>query len=407
MSPQNTDKYYGSVTKSFHWLTAVLIITLIPVGIIANKMAYQIKSGAMAGDADFIQQTAFLFSLHKTLGVTVFFVAIARILWSLSQRKPALLNGDKKVESWLAETVHYLLYASLIVVPLSGWIHHAASSGFAPIWWPFGQTLPFVPQSDTLAHTASSLHIIFERVLVVSIALHVVGALKHHFVDRDSTLLRMLPGTPSVPHLPPHQKSILPFITAAAVYIAALGIGAGLGLFETKATASTTEPATLQTAASEWTVQDGMLSIGVTQFGSVVDGSFADWTASITYDDTAPIGPRGDIEITINIGSLTLGSVTDQAMGADFFDRETFPTAIFTGQLIAIETGHLAEGSLTLKGVAQPLSFPFELDIQDGVAYASGTFSLNRTNYNIGQSMPDESSLAFNVSVSFNLTAQK
>ncbi|WP_420863767.1 cytochrome b/b6 domain-containing protein [Algirhabdus cladophorae] len=407
MPAQNSLKFYGSVTKSFHWLTAALIITLIPLGVIANGKAHQIKSGEMASDASFVEQTAFLFSLHKTLGVTVFFVAIARILWALSQTKPGLLNADKKLESWLAETVHYTLYASLIVVPLSGWVHHAASSGFAPIWWPFGQNLPLVPKSDTVSHIATSLHIIFERVLILSIFLHVAGALKHHFIDRDNTLMRMLPGTPAVPEPDPNHKKFVPILTAGVVYIAALGIGSGLGMFATKPMADTATGTQLETAASQWQVQDGNLGITVMQFGSAVEGQFADWTASISYDREAPLGPRGTVEIAINIGSLSLGSVTDQAMGFDFFDRENHPTAIFKGDLIAVEDNHMAVGTLTLKGINMPLSFPFDLSFREDIAQASGRFSLNRIDYGIGASMPDESSLAFGVDVRFELTAQQ
>ena len=75
MPTSNTPRSYGSVTKTFHWLTVLLILTAIPLGIIANKLAYD-TSEALAFKA-------FLFSMHKTVGVTAFFVALARILWAL------------------------------------------------------------------------------------------------------------------------------------------------------------------------------------------------------------------------------------------------------------------------------------------------------------------------------------
>jgi len=185
MSASNTARSYGSVTKTFHWLTVLLILTAIPLGIIANKMAYD--------TSDALAMKAFLFSMHKTVGITAFFVALARIAWALGQPKPAGLHPERKAESFLAELVHWLLYGSLLLVPLSGWIHHASTTGFAPIWWPFGQNLPLVPKSETLADLTAGLHIVFERVLVASILLHIAGALKHHFIDKDDTLRRMLP----------------------------------------------------------------------------------------------------------------------------------------------------------------------------------------------------------------------
>jgi len=398
---QNTHKFYGSVTKSFHWLTAALIITLIPLGIIANRMAHQIKSDALA-DPALVQQTAFLFSLHKTLGVAVFFVAILRIVWALSHKKPDGLHPERKIETLLAETVHFTLYGALILVPLSGWVHHAASTGFAPIWWPFGQSLPFVAKSEGLSHTAASLHIIFERVLVLSLLLHIAGALKHHFIDRDSTLLRMLPGTPSVPDVPTDHKVALPAITAVLAYCAALGVGGYLGLFEQK---QTTQVALLEAVETQWQVDSGDIGLTITQFGSQVSGSLADWTAAISFDRAVETGKSGTVDVTIAIPSLTLGSVTDQAMGPDFFDATTYPTATFQGDLITTDDGHIAQGTLTIRDQSMPLTFDFQLSGDAQTQTATAQFSLSRLDFGVGSNMPDESSLAFAVDVDVSLTA--
>ena len=149
---------YGTVTKTFHWLTALLILTVIPLGVIANELPYETNEE--------LALKAWLFSLHKTLGVALFFAALVRIFWALSQPKPALLNSEKPVEGFLAGLVHWMLYASLVGVPLSGWIGHAATTGFAPIWWPFGQSLPFVPKDEAVAHVFSWLHFVLLLALV-------------------------------------------------------------------------------------------------------------------------------------------------------------------------------------------------------------------------------------------------
>lgn len=80
----------------------------------------------------------------------MFLVALARIGYALTQSKPAGLHPDLKLETLLAEVVHWLLYISLVVVPLSGWIHHSAAAIAAPIWIPFAQSLPFVPTDPTV-----------------------------------------------------------------------------------------------------------------------------------------------------------------------------------------------------------------------------------------------------------------
>ena len=105
----NSVSDYGSVARVFHWLTALLILAAIPLGLIANGWAFD--------SSEALQTKFLLFSLHKTVGVTAFFVALARIVWAVIQPKPGLLHPDRRVESWLAETVHWMLYGSLVLVP--------------------------------------------------------------------------------------------------------------------------------------------------------------------------------------------------------------------------------------------------------------------------------------------------
>ncbi len=399
---RNTPKTYGAVTKTFHWLTVLLILTLIPLGIIANGMAYE--------TSEQLAQKAWLFSLHKTLGITVFFVAILRILWAWVGPRPGLLNANKPIESWLAQTVHWLLYASLVLVPLTGWIHHSATVGFAPIWAPIstlvGQSLPFVPKSEAIAHVFASLHIIFERVLVVSFLLHVAGALKHHFIDKDLTLKRMLPGTTTPDIMPAQKLSNTPIFTAIAAYLIAIGIGASLGLFTTKA--DTPAVPTLAEVSSEWTVQDGSINITVRQLGADVTGNFADWTAAINFSEIPDNNDlHGDVKVKIAISSLTLGSVTSQALSSDFLAADSFSTATFTAPITSDDGRYSANGELEIKGTKAPVNLPFTLEITDGTAVMSGQTTLNRTNFQVGTQYPDENSVGFDVLVDVALTATR
>lgn len=396
MPLSNTSQHFGAVAKSFHWTTALLIFTLIPLGIFANDLPYD--------TSETLARKAWYFSLHKTLGVTLFFVALLRILWALAQPRPAPLHPDRRAETLAAHTVHWLLYGSLLLVPLSGWVHHAATAGFAPIWWPLGQDLPLVPKSESLAATAAGLHIVFERVLVVAIALHVAGALKHHFIDRDVTLKRMLPGRPEVAALSaPKTHAIAPFGTAVVVWLAALGTGSALGIYAKHD--SGVQAAALDAVQSDWVVQDGTLGITVTQLGSEVAGSFADWTAAIRFDETVDSGPAGSVEVVISIGSLSLGSVTTQALGPDFFNAEGFPTATYTADIIRGPEGYEAQGTLTIKDQSMPVTLPFDLTLTEGVARMQGSTTLDRRSFAIGNGQTDEATLGFSVGVTVSLTA--
>lgn len=392
MSRTNTAHSYGSVAKTFHWLTALLIVTLIALGIIANGMAYD--------TSEQLARKAWLFSMHKTLGVTMFFVALARIGWAFKQPKPNGLHPERRAESWLAETIHWLLYGSLVIVPLAGWISHAATTGFAPIWWPFGQTLPFVAKSESTAELFAGLHIVFERVLAASILLHVAGALKHHFVDKDATLKRMWFGASNAPETTGEHSTVLPIASALVAWAAALMIGTAIGVFDSNEADG--ETAALEAVASDWTVQSGEIAITIDQFGSEVTGSFEDWTAAITFNlDTG----RGNTEVTIAIPSLTLGSVTSQALGPDFFDTATFSTAVFTANLAPIVDGYMASGTLQIHDKNVPIEMPFDLFTTDGVTTVQAVTTLNRLDFGIGENMADESSLKFPVKVQITLTA--
>ena len=415
MSLSNSNTTYGTVTKSFHWLTALLILSVIPLGIIANNLAYAINDPQVATtDAD-ISRAAFLFSLHKTIGVTVFFVALLRILWAVSQKKPGLLNGDNTLEATAAETVHWLLYGSLVLVPLTGWVHHAATTGFAPIWWPFGQSLPFVPKDEALAHQMAGLHYILQWVLVGSVGLHIAGALKHHVIDGDATLRRMLPGRMSAEPTAEQPGHTLPFFAALIVWGGALGAGSAMGWLnphETHVEASA--PTSVEVAQpvqttdpveNQWIVETGSLGITVTQLNSEVTGSFANWDADITYTDAADTdGVYGTVRVTVDIASLTLGSVTSNVMGADFFDASNHPTAIFDAQIVDGEAGLVAAGTLTLKGAEVPVELPFTLVLANSVATAQGQMTVDRRDFGIGAA--DEGNVGASVVIGFELTAK-
>lgn len=395
MTTRNTATHYGSITKTFHWLTALLILTAFGLGMYGtNAIDYTNKAG--------ISQAAFVFSTHKTVGIAAFFVAVLRILWALGNTKPGLLNADHKLEATLAEIVHWLLYISLVIVPLSGWLHHAADTGFAPIFWPFGDSLPFVPKSEAVSAFFSGWHFVFTKILALSIFLHVAGAIKHHVIDKDDTLRRMLPGKPALrSNIDTHHPKG-PIIAAVVIYLIAIGGGSAIGMQgKHKDTGAAAE---LAAVSSDWQVQTGTLGLTVKQFGSDVSGTFEDWTAEIAYDQATQ---TGDLKVTVSIGSLSLGGVTAQALGAEYLNAEMFGTAIYTATIEATETSHIAKGMLNLHGVDAPLDLPFTLTIADGVATASGSTTIDRRTHAIGAVQATENNLAFNVGVSFDLTAQK
>ncbi len=393
MPATNTPTHFGWVTKCFHWLTALLILTAIVLGVLAHDAAFDTSQQ--------LARKAWLFSFHKTVGIAAFFVAVMRVIWALTQPRPGKISG-KSWEHRLAEVAHWALYFSMILVPLAGWVTHAASSGYAPIWWPFGQSLPLVPKSPDLSVIAGQIHMAWEKILIIAILLHVAGALKHHLIDKDATLRRMLVGSPDVQVTPNHKSLIGPGVAVGAFIVVA-----AIGWARADVAAPNSQNALAQPAASGWTVENGTVAITVMQFGNAVDGQFADWTAAIEFDPDVAAGAAGSVEGQIAIGSLTLGSVTGQAMGPDYFAADQFPTANYNGNIIAVQDGHVLIGNVTLRGTTRPFEMPFTLTVDGQTADAEGQFSLARLDFGIGTNQQDGGQLGFDVLVNVALTATR
>ena len=180
MQLKNTEQGYGAVAKGFHWVIALLILGLLGLGLYMGTL----KPGPRMFN---------LFALHKSFGITVLLLASMRLLWRLINTHPLPLPGHKQWERIMAKLVHGALYCAMFLMPLSGWVMSSAK-GFSVSW--FGLfTLPnFVPRDKILAHNAVEFHETLAWVLMGLIALHFAGAIKHHLIDRDGTLRRMLPG---------------------------------------------------------------------------------------------------------------------------------------------------------------------------------------------------------------------
>jgi cytochrome b561/polyisoprenoid-binding protein YceI len=387
----NTDNRYGLVARLFHWTIAILVLADIALGLLG-------KFTPRTGDTVAFLQV--LYSTHKTIGVAVLSLAVLRVIWAVSQPRPVPIHPERRFETFAAEAAHWVLYAAIFVLPLSGWVMHSAEVGFAPIWWPFTQNLPFIPKSESLAMTAATVHWISGIVLAATIAAHISGALKHAVLERDGTLARMWNGREAGNGSATHVKKSAPLLAALVIW--AFAIGGALTVFApAHDVAATSQRSAQQTAG--WVVQNGNLSITITQIGAQVTGGFENWQADIVYD---PETGTGSVKTVIDTTSLTLGSVTDQAKGPEFFDVTNHAQAVFEGDILRIdEAKHTATGTLTLVGQTVPVTLDFDLELTNGTATVSGGTLLDRRDFGIGAAYPDESSVGFSVEVLIELTA--
>lgn len=182
MPIRNTAERWGGVSIALHWLTLLAIAGLVVVGFVMQELPNSPSK---------IQ----VYALHKSVGLTVLALTVLRLLWRLVAGTPAPVPGTPRWQSFVAQATHGALYVILLAMPLSGWLYNSAS-GF-PLKW-FGLfALPKLSGYDAgVKAFALAAHEWLFIALAVIVAAHAAAALKHHYLDRDATLSRMLPGLP-------------------------------------------------------------------------------------------------------------------------------------------------------------------------------------------------------------------
>lgn len=179
MNLKNDSLRYGVVAQLFHWGIVALIVLQFAL---ANKAeAFPLGAAKLATLAQ-----------HKSIGITILALALLRLLWRLLGPTPALPETSSRWRNFAAYATHFVLYALLIAIPILGWLMSSARN--FPVSW-FGLiTLPdFVEPGETAFDFFHQAHEIAAKTLFVLALLHVAAALKHHFIDRDNVLRRMLP----------------------------------------------------------------------------------------------------------------------------------------------------------------------------------------------------------------------
>ena len=170
---------YTRTAIALHWVLAALIV-------------FNLGFGLYTVDLPLSPQKLKLFSWHKWIGVTVFALAAARLLWRLGHPPPSLPDAMKGWERRLAGGAHALLYVLFLAAPLTGWLFSSAA-GFQTVY------LGLVPIPDLLEKNREAADVLrfshrwINYTMAAVIAGHAFAALKHHFVDRDDVLVRMLP----------------------------------------------------------------------------------------------------------------------------------------------------------------------------------------------------------------------
>ncbi|MGE0774744.1 MAG: cytochrome b/b6 domain-containing protein [Sphingomonadaceae bacterium] len=416
---------YSIVAIVLHWTIAALMIAQVPVG---WQMGIDRSAKSFA-----------LFQLHKSIGITILLLTLARILWRLVHRPPPLtVHGW---EAGLARFIHRLFYVLLLALPLSGWLAVSTSKVTVPtllfgvVPWPH---LPGVGGLDqglraALHELGEEAHELMVLVFFAALLLHVAGALKHHWIDRDGSFARMAPGVKSAFH--PRLLLIFALIAGAFVFgrffVPPLPEGGETAPVEqieepappTKAEFPAVTPidrvvdqiieeekeaeAADPDALARWMVQPGGTLGFTTQWsGNTLDGHFRNWEADINFGRNALEQSR--VTVRIQTGSATTGQgQPDQALpGEEWFAAQTFPTATFNASKFRrAGNGFEASGTLMIKGKSRPVTLPFTLDITGDTARMKGSVTIDRIAYGVGWPTIDD--VPAEVTITVDLTAKR
>jgi cytochrome b561 len=176
---QASSARFTGVAIGLHWLIAVAIVGSFSVGL------YMV-------DLPLSPQKLKLYSWHKWAGVTIFLFVMLRLVWRLSHRPPEMPAGMPAWQRKAAAATHVLLYLLMLAVPLSGWLMSSAK-GFQTVWFGVLPLPDLLDKNKELGDLLQEVHELLNFGMAALVIAHLGAALKHHFIDRDDVLARMLP----------------------------------------------------------------------------------------------------------------------------------------------------------------------------------------------------------------------
>lgn len=174
--PARGDRYSAGAI-GFHWTIAALVLFNLWLGLFREALPPEWK----------------VMPIHKSVGITILVLTLGRIVWRLTHKPPHLPETMPGWEKAAAKAIHFLFYALLLILPLTGWLMSSNPERQRPFDWFFLFDIPLLPATPAIAALAHGMHERLGWVMAALVVLHVAAALRHHLLLRDRVLARMLP----------------------------------------------------------------------------------------------------------------------------------------------------------------------------------------------------------------------
>ncbi len=179
MSLKNSTTTYGSAAQFLHWTIFLLVLIMIPLGYVMGDISDKALRGQIV-------------NIHKLIGILILILMLVRASWALRNVKPVLPFGTPLWQKRCERGLHFLLYAGLIIMPLSGWMGSVAA-GRPPHLDHIVFELPIAQSKSVSGFAFDYIHVPLAIILIVLISIHILAALYHYFIKKDDILRRMLP----------------------------------------------------------------------------------------------------------------------------------------------------------------------------------------------------------------------
>ncbi len=387
---------YTSVAIALHWVMAALLVFMIWLGwnMDDNEARYQ---------------------LHKSIGITILFLTLARLGWRIFNPPPPLPAGMPRHELLLSRISHIGFYVAMVAMPLGGWLLVSVSPFqvstvlFGAVSWPH---LPFTGglRTEAVYGVVETLHSKGAWVILALLALHVAGAVKHEIGAEDGVLKRMIPrlfGRADPPAAPP-RGALIAF--GGSIMLFAL-IAAIPAFGSSGAAAPQDSEAIVAADRVNWAVDYASAEI---RFSGIYDrvpyeGVFREWQADIAFDPEDL--EAAEVFVIINAASARTGTrLYDETLReADWFAAARFPQAtVHLTDFTRAGEAYLATASVTIKDQIVTVPLQFTLDIEGDTGTLNGTTSLSRRAINLGMgSDPSGEWVADEVVITLSGTAQR
>jgi cytochrome b561 len=174
-----TPSRYSPVAIALHWLSVLLIVCGATIGLWMTTLAFSPLKFRWYG-------------YHKWIGITVFLVAGCRLVVRALRAPPPLPDTMPRWQRRAANASHVLLYGLMLAIPLSGWLYSSAT-GVSVVYLGLVPLPDLVPKDKALAAVLKGVHVGLNSALALLVIIHAGAALRHHFIERDGVLARMLP----------------------------------------------------------------------------------------------------------------------------------------------------------------------------------------------------------------------